>query len=104
MEMRTCKVTIRGEEGVEHTVQVTAATLFEAVAMALRTFHNTEWVENAGRSADIHVTVQQPAVTHVVKSGEFYKWLGQNGNSPREMVKRQRVRELLGIPDPRRMG
>ncbi len=104
MEMRSCTVKIRGEEGVEHTVQVTASTLYEAVAMALRTFHNTEWIENAGRSADIHVTVQQPVVTHVVKSSDFYAWLGQNGTSPREMVKRQKVRELLGISDTRRMG
>jgi hypothetical protein len=35
MLVRSCKVTIQDMEGVAHTVEVTAATLYEAVAQVL---------------------------------------------------------------------
>ena len=36
MEVKSCRVTISDMEGVAHTVEVTAATLYEAVALAER--------------------------------------------------------------------
>jgi hypothetical protein len=33
-------------EGVAHTVEVTAATLYEAVALGLKQLQGNEWVEN----------------------------------------------------------
>lgn len=36
MPVRSCRVTIRDMDGVEHTVQVTASTLDEAVALVLK--------------------------------------------------------------------
>lgn len=35
MQVRSCRVTIRDIEGIAHTVEVTASTLYEAVAQAL---------------------------------------------------------------------
>jgi hypothetical protein len=34
MALRSCRVTIQDKDGVSHTVEVTAATLYEAVAAA----------------------------------------------------------------------
>jgi hypothetical protein len=36
MEVKSCRVTISDMEGVAHTVELTAATLYEAVALGLR--------------------------------------------------------------------
>ena len=36
MEVKSCRVTISGREGVAHSGQITAATLYEAVALSLR--------------------------------------------------------------------
>jgi hypothetical protein len=38
MAVRTCKVSWRDPQGVEHTVEVSAQSVFEAVAQALRVF------------------------------------------------------------------
>ena len=45
MEIRSCRVTIADMDGVAHTVEVTAATLFEAVALGLKQLQGNRWVE-----------------------------------------------------------
>jgi hypothetical protein len=45
MEVKSCRVTISDMEGVVHSVEVTAATLYEAVAFGLRELQGSEWVE-----------------------------------------------------------
>ena len=44
MPARSCRVTITDFDGVEHTVQVTAETLYEAVARALKAMQGKEWI------------------------------------------------------------
>ena len=40
MAVRSCNVSCRDPQGVEHTVEVSAQSLYEAVAQALRVFPN----------------------------------------------------------------
>jgi hypothetical protein len=44
MSVRTCRVTIQDMDGVSHTVEVTAATLYEAAAQGLAAIRGNEWV------------------------------------------------------------
>src|ERR1700746_2189771 len=44
MSVRSCRVTIQDMDGVSHTVEVTAATLYEAVAQGLAAIRGNEWV------------------------------------------------------------
>jgi hypothetical protein len=44
MPARSCQVTIQDMEGVSHTVEVTAATLYEAVAQGLAAIRGNDWV------------------------------------------------------------
>src|SRR5215471_9882522 len=44
MPRRSCRVTIRDLEGVAHTVDVTAESLFEAVAQGLAALRGNQWV------------------------------------------------------------
>jgi len=43
MELKSCRVTVRDMEGVAHTVEVTASTLYEAVALGLKQIRGNEW-------------------------------------------------------------
>jgi len=45
MEVKSCRVTISDMDGVAHTIEVTAATFYEAVALELRQLQGNEWVE-----------------------------------------------------------
>ena len=53
MAVRTCRVTCSDSRGVEHTIQVSAQTLYEAVAQALRIFREDAWCEDLWQSAAI---------------------------------------------------
>jgi hypothetical protein len=48
MPLRSCRVTIQDLAGVAHTVEVTAESLFEAVAQGLAALRGKEWVAESG--------------------------------------------------------
>jgi hypothetical protein len=76
MGLRTCRVTCRDIEGVEHTVEVTAESLYEAVARALATFRNADWARDIGHGqTTITVVVKQSEVKHKVRMRDFEAWL-----------------------------
>jgi hypothetical protein len=83
-------------EKVEHSVLVTAETLYEAVAKALAIFRTEGWVAEIGRGlTTLHVTVTNPSVRHQVKMQQFENWLERASGSPAEMLLRTKIRSLL---------
>ena len=81
---------------VAHTVDVTAETLYEAVAAALTALQQDSWVGEIAQGLNtVSVLVQQPPVKHEVKMKDFLSWLGRQGGSPVEVMLRERVRKLL---------
>ena len=48
MAVRACRVSCQDPADVEHSVEVTASSLFEAVPQALRIFRENEWVNEIG--------------------------------------------------------
>ncbi|HXM94204.1 MAG TPA: hypothetical protein VOA64_08125 [Candidatus Dormibacteraeota bacterium] len=99
MPVRSCRVTIQDMDGVSHTVEVTAATLYEAVAQGLAAIRGNEWVTGIAQGLNIvKVSVADVRVEHEVKLMDFTKWVDRTGGSPREMSDRQRIRSILGMP------
>ena len=98
MALRHCKVTCADGEGIEHTVQVSAQTLYEAVAQALRVFREHAWCERDLRhsAASVVVQIPQPEIVHRVKISDFEAWLTSAGKSPAEMSLKSRLREIMG--------
>jgi hypothetical protein len=98
MTVRACRVTITDTEGVAHTVEVTASSLYEAVALALTALRGNQW---AGGIPDgfnpVKVKVTDVPVEHEVKMKDFTSWLERRGNTPREVTDRKKIREILGI-------
>lgn len=98
MPLRSCRVTIRDMEGVEHTAQVTASTLHEAVALGLAAFRGEEWVGGIPEGLNpVKVSVTDVPVEHTVTMKDFKTWLLSEGRSPRDKASRYRVREILGM-------
>jgi hypothetical protein len=101
MELKSCRVTIEDMEGVAHSVEVTAATLFEAVALGLKQIRGNEWVEGiAGGFNTVRVAVKNVQIEHEVTMGEFTKWIQRKGGSPVELTRRKRVRQILEMREP----
>lgn len=100
MATKSCKVTVRDTEGVEHTVHVTASTLYEAVALGIASLHGEEWVAGiATGSNEVKVTVVNVPVEHSVKLKDFTNWLERPVRCPKDVCDRHRVREVLGITE-----
>ncbi len=98
MPVRSCRVTIQDMDGVSHTVEVTAATLYEAVAQGLAAIRGNDWVAGIAQGVNVvKVSVADVRVEHEVKLMDFTKWVDRTGGSPREMSDRQRIRSILGM-------
>jgi hypothetical protein len=86
-------------DGVSHAVEVTAATLYEAVAQGLAAIRGNEWVAGIAQGFNVvRVSVANIRVEHEVKLVDFTKWLERAGGSPREVSHRHNIRSILGMP------
>ena len=103
MGVRSCRVTVTDTAGVTHTVEVTASSLYEAVALGLKAVRGHDWVEPiAEQFASVKVAVTNIPVEHTVKLRDFVAWLQRTAGSPADLSARRRVRELLGETTVRR--
>ena len=94
--LRTCSVSCTDLRGCEHAVEVTADSLYEAVAQGLRVFRENDWVDDiGGGQTTISVVVRQPEVEHKVRVQDFELWLESQGRTPAEVGLKSRLRELL---------
>src|ERR1700690_894480 len=99
MPVRSCRVTISDMNGVAHTVEVTAATLYEAIALGLAAIRTDDWVVGIPEGLNaVKVRVTDLPVEHQVKLQDFLKWVERKGGSPRETTDRLRIREIIGLP------
>jgi hypothetical protein len=96
MAVRTCRVTCRDAQCVEHTVQVIAQSLFEAVAQALRVFREHDWSDEPNSGSAVVVTIKPAEVEHRVRIKDFQSWLESAPKSPAEMALKRRARDILG--------
>ena len=95
--LRTCTVAVRYLRDVEHSIEVTAETLYEAIATAIAALQQDNWVGEIGQGfTTVTVLVQQPPVKHEGKMKDFVSWLGRQGRSPAEVILKQRLEKILG--------
>ena len=98
MPVRSCKVTIKDLDGVAHTVDVTASTLYEAIALGMAAVRGEEWANGIALGLNsVRVRVTNIPVEHEVPLKDFTKWLDKTGGSPREVSDRHRIRTILGM-------
>ena len=97
---KACRVSCRDQDGVEHAVEVSASSLYIAVARGLRALQANPWVGVIGEglatiTVEVHAGVESK---HDVRMQDFRKWLDSPARSPADITARQRVREILGDP------
>jgi hypothetical protein len=95
MLLCTYRVTITDLQGTPHTVEVAASSVFEAVAFGLKAIEGDNWRTNG--FIPVKVRVLDVPAEYEVKLRDFTKWLDRRGNSPRGVIDRKRIREILGL-------
>jgi hypothetical protein len=89
---------VRDLEGIKHTVSGTAATLYEAVALAISALHGEEWVAGIAEGPNaVTVAVTNIPIEHQVTMRDFRSWLERPPRSPKDIAQRARVREILAM-------
>jgi hypothetical protein len=90
MPPRKCLVTIADGDGVQHSVEVTASSVFEAAAEAVKLFRLEGWAVDAlTTTARLRIEVQMPAVVHEVPLQAVERWKRSPTTSPKDyLVKR----------------
>ena len=87
MPVRTCRVSVRDVEGITHSVEVQAESLFEAAAAAVAIFKQQGWAAAAlTLRATLRVEVTLPTVVHEVPIAAVERWLRSPSVSPREQL------------------
>ena len=82
---RSCTISLCDSEGVTHSVQVQASSLYEAAARGVAAFREQGWAaEGLTPSAVVRVEVQVPPVVHEVPLRVVERWLRSPSASPRE--------------------
>ena len=90
--MALCVVSYLDPSGIRHTVELDASSLYEAAALALRTFraHQCE----PGEMGKLEVEIRS-SVTHTLTVQRLQTWLNGGAKSPKEAVMKERLRALL---------
>jgi hypothetical protein len=101
MSVRFCRVTIRDPQGIEHSADVTAESLYEAVALVLKAIRESSWVEDIAQNFAIRILVRDTPVEHTVEFRTFNQWLEQRRRTPKEITTRSRIREIWGLSNLR---
>jgi hypothetical protein len=92
-EPRKCVVKLRDLEGVEHAVQVSAGSLYEAACVALHQFRRGAWSREAAlETMTLQVEVWQAPTVYKISVDSLEKWLARAGGSPREVALRHKIR------------
>jgi hypothetical protein len=90
-----CEVSFCDSEGISHSVEVAASSLFEAAALALARFRRAGIPESAFAPATrLRIAARPPAEARAVTVARVQAWLATNGKSPREQALKARLREL----------
>jgi hypothetical protein len=95
--MAECRFSYTNEQGV-HSVEVTADTLFEAVALAVAEFRDDKTVaEPPGPETEFSVSILRKPVEHLIRFRKVLEWAQPSHGGPAEMVRREKVRKVLAL-------
>ncbi len=101
MAVSRCRVSFVDSDEIEHATDVECETLFEAVGLAVAAFRDDELnTSEPGDMTEFTVTVFRNPTEHKIRLRQVKAWAKHAvKDGPAGIVKRQRVRSLLGIAE-----
>jgi len=79
-------------EGLRHSVEVEAESLYEAAVLAIRTFRQHDCEPGQASKREVEV---RSSVIHTITPMRVHEWLNGGAKTPREAVTKERLRALL---------
>lgn len=89
--MAKCFVSYLDISGIRHQVEVDAESMYEAAALAVKTFkdHDCE----PGAMAQLEVEIRT-SITHTVTVKKLHDWINGGGKNPKEVIAKEKLKAL----------
>lgn len=72
---KTCAVAFKDLEGITHSVEVEADSLYEAAVLAIRAYRKASMGTAPGLPTRFSIRVTEPQVAHEVQMHQVQRWL-----------------------------
>jgi hypothetical protein len=105
--VKPCCVTFIALDGIKHTVELEAESVYEAAVFALQALKKAQFVDTPpDLGSRFRITVTEAPVTHEVSLVQVRDWVNRSAGSPAEVRRCRRLREILesALPQSSRSG
>ena len=90
--MARCIVSYVDSEGLKHTVEVEAESLYEAAVLALKVFKQHRCEPGPLNTLEVEI---QTSIKHTVTPKKLHSWLNGGARTPKEAADKKRLRAML---------
>ena len=95
MAAKACTVTVQDVDGLVHSVDVTADSLYEAACAGLQALKASGWADAVGPATKLEVEVRAPVTRHKLTVQQVQQWVAGAAKSPNEQVMKDRLKKML---------
>src|SRR5882762_6079043 len=90
-------VRLKDCHNAEHSVEVYAESLYEAVLRGLNRLKDVGWESSTDETIKrVEVEIHHEPTTHIVDVPKLLKWLEGTDISPAQKTRKEKLRKLLG--------
>jgi hypothetical protein len=93
--VRVCTVAFKDAQGIRHSVDVDADSLYEAVVLGVARLRKEPWLERVNDMTPLEVTVRETAATHFVSLGRVERWIARAAASSTEASRKAKLKMML---------
>src|SRR5258708_32459679 len=99
MSISKCIVRLKDCHNTEHSVEVYAESLYEAVLRGLNRLQDVGWECNSEETIKrVEGEIHQEPTRHIVDVPRLLKWVQEDAGYPAQQTRKEKVRKLLSTP------
>lgn len=96
MSISKCIVRLTDCHNTEHSVEVYAESLYEAVLRGLNRLGDVGWESNSNETIQrVEVEIHQEPTRHIVDVPKLLKWIQEDSMYPAQQTRKAKLRKLL---------
>lgn len=83
--------------GVEHSVRVSAESVYEAALKGLNRLEKVGWESDGSQIGSVAVEVWEELTVHRVDVAKMLRWLKEPGRDPRDNTRKEKLRAIIKL-------
>ena len=96
MSISKCIVRLKDCHNTEHSVEVYAESLYEAVLRGLNRLKDVGWESNTDETIKrVEVEIHQEPTRQIVNVPKLLKWVQEDAGYPAQQTRKEKLRKLL---------